>query len=374
LVLALLSGESNLAPSGVSRYRKTARPCRFAAAMSVASRRSALTAASSTAARVTLLRMPSPERVSSTCGSSKGGAGKLSSADAFSSAANSGTRGSYKTFGGARRPDAVATKGAFAMRAGISPSWCVSEPSVRSASSIAASSARGGNASSRASTRVSRNDAGETRLTPRHVSNTCASSGVGDAQETRSQKRWIGVERPERGQTRRDVAVQRSQDERRTFANARTRERFRASRVGLVVALWKRRFRVRLVHAQALDDGQSFGRARVAVRPEPRARAEPPALQQVRAQRFRGAFRKLESDVLTSVRHGPRRERRGERVRHPRAGRRVYERVGREKTPPPRASRHTPRRSRLVQTSHRLLRPLRPLGRPPRRNPRAASP
>ena len=177
LVLALLSGESNLAPSGVSRYRKTARPCRFAAAMSVASRRSALTAASSTAARVTLLRMPSPERVSSTCGSSKGGAGKLSSADAFSSAANSGTRGSYKTFGGARRPDAVATKGAFAMRAGISPSWCVSEPSVRSASSIAASSARGGSASSRASTRVSRNDAGETRLTPRHVSNTCASSG-----------------------------------------------------------------------------------------------------------------------------------------------------------------------------------------------------
>ena len=151
--------------------------------------------------------------------------------------------------------------------------------------------------------------------------------GVGDAQETRSQKCWIGVERPERGQTRRDVAVQRSQDERRTFANARTRERRRAGRVGLVVAFGKRRFRVRLVHAQALDDGQSFGRARVAVRPEPRARAEPPALQQVRAQRFRGAFRKLESDVLTSVRHGPRRERRGERVRHPRAGRRVYERV-----------------------------------------------
>ena len=170
------SGESSRAPSGVSRYRRTARPWRFAAAASTRISRSAASAASSTAARVTPARMPSPARVSRTRGSSNGAAGKETSADAASSAANSGTRGSYSAFGENRFPEPVRTKGAFAINSEMPSSWCVSEPSVRSASSIARSSARAGKTSSLAKTRVFRNAAGETRATPRHVSSTCACS------------------------------------------------------------------------------------------------------------------------------------------------------------------------------------------------------
>ena len=170
------SGESSRAPSGVSRYRRTARPWCFAAAASTRISRSAASAASSTAARVTPARMPSPARVSRTRGSSNGAAGKETSADAASSAANSGTRGSYSAFGGNRFPEPVRTKGAFAINSEMVSSWCVSEPSVCSASSIARSSARAGKTSSLAKTRVFRNAAGETRATPRHVSSTCACS------------------------------------------------------------------------------------------------------------------------------------------------------------------------------------------------------
>lgn len=172
---AFVSGASNRAPSGVSKYRSTAAPRAAAPSPSPSSsRRSAAIAASSTAARVTVVRRPSRWSPSNAASSSNGADGKL--ADASSSSTSSCTLGSYRCIGAASCPDGVGTNGARASASATPRSMSASDGSDRVASSANRFLARAG-ISRRRVRKWPRMNAGiVSRSTERFVSSTADSS------------------------------------------------------------------------------------------------------------------------------------------------------------------------------------------------------